>query len=50
MSLTINQPKKQFLKEKLEKLNSMLATAKKLEDHIDHARRVLTSSNSLKQS
>jgi hypothetical protein len=31
----------QFFKEKLEKLNLMLITAKKLEGHIDEARRVL---------
>ncbi|MGZ4034608.1 MAG: hypothetical protein ACXVPU_07900 [Bacteroidia bacterium] len=33
----------QSLKEKQEKLNSMLAAAKKLEDRIDEARRVLTT-------
>ncbi len=46
-SLTIDQLNAEFLKKNLEKLNSMLITTKKLEKHIDEAKRVLFSSPSL---
>ena len=44
-SSAITKSNQQFLKKKLEKLNLMLITAKKLEDRIDEARSVLTHEN-----
>lgn len=46
-STSISQPNYEFLRRKQEKLNSLIATAKKLEDLIDEAKKALLKSQAI---